>query len=122
MMSSYKQFLDTVFYRIEINEVVERRKCRATGKVRFNSIAESTSFIHWLKWVIFKWLEKSAWRKYRNKGFGTKSSTPRYVYFCERYHITKEHPSDYQKKNKIDNSKYFDKLVYTESTGDVNDW
>lgn len=51
-MSSYKQFVDTVFYRIEINELIERRKCRATGKVRFNSIAESTFFIHWLKWRV----------------------------------------------------------------------
>lgn len=117
MISSFKQFLDTVIYRIEINEVVERQKCRATSKVRFNSKAESTFFIHCFKQMIIKWLEKSAWRKLRNKGFGTKSSTPRYVYFCEGYHSTKEHPSDYQKKNKIDNRKYFDKLVYTESTG-----
>jgi len=62
MISSFKQFLDTVIYRIEINEVVERQKCRATGKVRFNSKAELTFFIHWLKWRILKWLEKSAWR------------------------------------------------------------
>ncbi|MCW2258957.1 MULTISPECIES: hypothetical protein [Sphingobacterium] len=110
-MSNYKHFLDTVFYNIEINEVVERRKCRATGKVRFNSVAEATFFIHWLKWRISKWLEKSVRRKHRNKGFGAKSSTPRYVYsceFCEGYHITKEHPYDYQQKKEKYHGKYFE--------------
>ena len=81
-MSSYKKFVDSVFYSIEINEVIERRKCRATGKVRFNGVAEATFFIHWLKWKIRKWLEKPVRRKHRNKGFGAKTATPRYVYHC----------------------------------------
>ena len=52
-MSNYKHFVDTVFYSIEINEVIERRKCRATGKVRFNGAAEATFFIHWLKCQLY---------------------------------------------------------------------
>lgn len=109
-MSSYKKFVDIVFYSIEINEVIERRKCRATGKVRFNGVAEATFFIHWLKWRIRKWLEKPVRRKHRNKGFGAKTATPRYVYpceFCKGYHITKEHPYDYQLKKEKYHRKYF---------------
>ncbi|TDQ79465.1 hypothetical protein [Sphingobacterium yanglingense] len=100
-MKGYKHFLDSVFYNTDINELVERHKCRATGKVRFNSRPEATFFVHWLKWRIRKWLEKPTRQKHRNKGFGARGSTPRYVYYCEfcdGYHITKEHPYSYHKR------------------------
>ncbi|MDQ1151647.1 hypothetical protein [Sphingobacterium zeae] len=42
--------------KFEINSLIERRKCRATGKVRFNSRSEASFFIHWLKWCYKKWL------------------------------------------------------------------
>jgi len=109
-MSSYKQFLDAVFYSIKINEVVERRKCRATGKVRFNAESEANFFIQWLKWSIRKWLEKPVRRKHRNTGMGSKGATPRYVYYCEfcaGYHITKKNPYDYQFKREKYHRSYF---------------
>jgi len=50
-MGSKKQFINEVFTTFEINSLIERRKCRATGKVRFNSRSEASFFIHWLKWL-----------------------------------------------------------------------
>lgn len=108
-MKEYRRFLDRVFYNIEINEVVERRKCRATGKVRFNSKSEASFFVHWLKWQYRKWLKKPGRRKHRSNGMGGRL-TPRYVYYCEEcygYHITKEHPYNFQRRKEKYERKYF---------------
>lgn len=99
-MDSNKQFLDELFTNIEINTVIERRKCRATGKVRFNSRAEAEFFILWLKWRYKKWRRK---RDRRKSQFATAGGKPkqRYTYNCDHcdgYHITKEHPYDYRRK------------------------
>lgn len=32
-MNGYKQFLDRIFNNIDINELAERHKCKATGKI-----------------------------------------------------------------------------------------
>lgn len=108
-MSGYKKFLDRIFYTIDINELVERRKCRSTGKVMFNSKAEASFFVHWLKWQYRKWLKKPGRRKHRGNGMGGRT-TARYVYFCDQcggYHITKEHPRDFQRRNARYEKKYF---------------
>lgn len=107
-MKGYKHFLDSVFYNTDINELVERHKCRATGKVRFNSKPEATFFVHWLKWKYKKWLKKRDRNKRINLG---KTSKARYVYhceFCDGYHITKEHPYSYRRRTEKYRRKYFE--------------
>lgn len=109
MMSSYKRFVDSVFYSIDINEFIERRKCRATGKMRFNGRAEAIFFIHWIKWRLRKYLENPDRRKHGSLNIGAKAA-PRYTYYCELcdgYHITKKPPYDYQQKKEKNNRKYF---------------
>ncbi|WP_313420029.1 hypothetical protein [Sphingobacterium multivorum] len=104
-MSSKKQFIDEVFTTFEINSLIERRKCRATGKVRFNSKGEAGFFIHWLKWRYKKWLRG----KNRRKRSGEGKPKQRYVYHCIHcggYHITKENPHDYKRKKEKYEQKY----------------
>ncbi|MGJ1239378.1 hypothetical protein [Sphingobacterium multivorum] len=108
MMNLGKEFIDEVLRTIEINTLVERRKCRATGKVRFNRRAEATFFIYWLKWNYEKWRQKKHRRKHQYSNGGGRPKQ-RYVYnceFCGGYHITKEHPHDYKRKKEKYEQKY----------------
>ncbi len=107
-MSSKKQFMDEVFRSVEINSLIERRKCRATGKVRFNSKGEAGFFIQWLKWRYKKWLRGKNRRKHRY-GSGEGKPKQRYAYgciHCGGFHITKEHPHEYSRKKEKYEQKY----------------
>jgi hypothetical protein len=80
-------------HEIDINALVERTKCRATGKVRFRSEVEAVFFIHWLKWRYRKWLSRKDGGRRRKRQSG--KPMVRYTYSCEHcsgYHITKKKP------------------------------
>lgn len=109
-MGSKKQFIDEVFTTFEISSLIERHKCRATGKVRFNSRSEASFFMHWLKWRYKKWRLRPDRRK-RNFNKGQGRPKQRYVYsctHCKGYHITKENPYDFNRKKEKYQMKYFE--------------
>ncbi|NGF55820.1 hypothetical protein G5B00_04775 [Parapedobacter sp. SGR-10] len=91
--------VDAIMWQIDINELVERTKCRATGKVRFGSKVEATFFIHWLHWRYRRWLSRKDGERTR-KRWGRKP-TARYTYgcaYCKGYHITRQSPWDHERR------------------------
>ncbi len=108
-MGENKNFLESLFRSVEINEVIDKRKCRATGKVRFNSKSEARFFIQWMKWKYQKWL-KTPGRRKKSHTKGSGKPQQRYEYSCEHcggYHVTKEHPHRYNKMKDLYHKKYF---------------
>lgn len=108
-MGENKSFLDSFFNLVHLNDVIERGKCRATGKVRFNTKSEAKLYMVWLKWRYKKWLKSP---KRRKKSANKKGGKPRlrYEYSCEHcsgYHLTKENPYDHQLRKEKYNRKYF---------------
>ncbi|MFD2555230.1 hypothetical protein [Sphingobacterium tabacisoli] len=108
-MGDNKNFLESLFRSLQANDVIERRKCRATGKVRFNTKSEARLFIQWMKWKYKKWL-KTPERRKRSHTKGGGKPEQRYEYTCEHcggYHVTKESPHRYHKMKEKYQKKYF---------------
>ncbi|WP_437920428.1 hypothetical protein [Sphingobacterium sp. LRF_L2] len=98
-----QQSLDALMYQVDIDSI-ERSKCRGTGKVKFNSQAEATFFMYWLKWKYKRFQRRANSRK---RGHGRPKI--RFVYFCvycDGYHLTKQHPEEYKRLKNLWERKY----------------
>lgn len=92
MKGKDKQNLDSILSQVDINELVERKKCRPTGKVRFGSAAEANFFVHWLKWRYKRWLKHGRKRRRHGSFDGRpKHRSSYYCPHCKGYHITSKH-------------------------------
>lgn len=100
-MSGNSRFSDSIFNNIDINEAIERSKCRATGKVSFGSKAAAVFFIYWLKYRFKHRLHRAdgSHIKRRNKG-KPKQRRAYYCMHCGGYHITKWTEEEYQHRQK----------------------
>lgn len=98
-MSGDKEVLSNVAGRdLEVNEAAERTKCRATGKVTFNSKAEAVFFIYWLKYR-FKHRPRRADGGHRKRRSLARPKQRRAYYcpHCEGYHLTKWTEGEYHR-------------------------